>query len=378
MTEMKDDLKKTPLFNEHLRLKAKMVDFSGWSMPLQYSSIIEEVKAVRENIGMFDVSHMGEFLVKGPDTEKFIDKVITNSFSTLKNGEICYSPICNENGGIIDDLLVYKFSNQKAMIVVNASNISKDFNWFKKQAESFRVDLFNISEETALIAVQGPKTEEVLQEISQIVLKDIEYYCFTEGRVNGIKVLISRTGYTGEDGFELYVSPDASIPLWRKILEVGQSVGIKPCGLGARDVLRLEAAYMLYGNDIDENTTPLEASLTWTVKFEKEDFIGKNALLEQKEQGLEKVLKGFVISGKAIARHGDKILKDEKEVGYITSGTKSPTLDKSIALGYVKKDFAKINEEFIVKIRDKDFKATIVKLPFYRGTVKSKTKKKSS
>lgn len=375
---MKDNLKKTPLFNEHLRLKAKMVDFSGWNMPLQYSSIIEEAKAVRENIGIFDVSHMGEFLVKGPDTEKFIDNVITNSFSTLKNGEICYSPMCNENGGIIDDLLVYKFSNQKAMIVVNASNISKDFDWLKKQAENFKVSLFDISEETALIAVQGPKTEEVLQEISQIVLKDIEYYCFAEGRVNGIKVLISRTGYTGEDGFELYVSPDASIPLWRKILEVGQSAGIKPCGLGARDVLRLEAAYMLYGNDIDESTTPLEASLSWTVKFEKEDFIGKAALLKQKEQGLEKILRGFMIAGKAIARHGDKIFKGTEEVGYITSGTKSPVLDKSIAIGYVKKEFAKIGEEFIVKSKNKDLKATIVKLPFYRGTVKSKSKKKSS
>lgn len=373
----RNDLKKTPLFNEHLRLNAKMVDFAGWAMPLQYSSIIEEAKAVRESIGIFDVSHMGEFFVKGVDTEKFIDKVITNSFSALKSGEVCYSPMCNENGGIIDDLLVYKISPQNAMIVVNAANISKDFEWLKKQAEGYRVEIINVSDETALIAVQGPKVEEILQDISQVILKDIEYYSFVEGRINGIKALISRTGYTGEDGFEMYVKPDASIPLWRKILEIGTTAGIKPCGLGARDILRLEASYMLYGNDIDDSTTPLEAPLSWTVKFDKENFIGKEALLNQKEKGLEKVLKGFEIQSRSIARHGDKIFKDDEEVGYITSGTKSPTLGKSIALGYIKKEKAKPGEEFVVKSHKKELKAKIVKLPFYRGSVKSKSKKKS-
>ena len=376
MAKVKSELKKTPLFEEHLRLNAKIVDFAGWAMPLQYSSIIEEVKVVRNGIGIFDVSHMGEFWVKGVDTEKFIDRVITNSFSALKNGEICYSTMCNGNGGIMDDLLVYKFSSQKAMIVVNASNISKDFDWLKKQSEGFKVDIFDATNETALIAVQGPKVEEILQDIAQVVLKDINYYCFTEGRISGIKVLLSRTGYTGEDGFEMYVSSDASIPLWRKIIEVGKSGGIKPCGLGARDILRLESAYMLYGNDIDENTTPLEAPLSWTVKFGKNDFIGKEALLKQKEQGVGKVLRGFVIQGKSIARHGDKIYKGDEEVGYITSGTKSPTLEKSIALGYVKKDVAKLGEELVIKSRNKELKATIVKLPFYRGSVKSKVKPK--
>jgi len=371
----KNNLKKTPLFNEHLRLKAKMVDFAGWAMPIQYSSIIEEVKTVRESMGIFDVSHMGEFLVKGIDTEKFVDKVITNSFSTLKSGEVCYSPMCNESGGIIDDLLVYKLSPQSAMIVVNAANISKDLEWLKKQAENFKVEIFNISDETALIAVQGPKTEEVLQDISQVVLKDIEYYHFTEGYVNGIKVIISRTGYTGEDGFEMYVKPDASIPLWRKVLEVGAAVNIKPCGLGARDILRLEAAYMLYGNDIDDNITPLEAPLSWTIKFDKGDFIGKEALLKQKEQGVEKVLRGFEVQSKSIARHGDKIFKDNEEIGYITSGTKSPTIEKSIALGYIKKEKAKSGEEVVIQSRGKELKARIVKLPFYRGSVRSKIKK---
>ncbi|MGC8636742.1 MAG: glycine cleavage system aminomethyltransferase GcvT [Athalassotoga sp.] len=364
------ELKKTPLWSEHKRLGAKMVEFGGWEMPLQYTSIIEEHKTVRESAGIFDVSHMGEILVEGPDTLRFVDKLITNSVSKLKNGEICYSPMCYENATIVDDLLAYRFSENKILLVVNASNTDKDYEWIISQKHGYNVDVKNLSKDYAQIAFQGPKAEQILKKISGVDLSRISFYTFTLGQINGINCIVSRTGYTGEDGFEMYFQPDAAVALWRKLIEIGGKE-VKPCGLGSRDTLRFEATYMLYGNDIDDTTTPLEAGLGWTVDFTKPTFNGKEVLLRQKENGVSKRLRGFEIDG-GIARHGYEIFDGEKKIGHITSGTKSPTLNKSLALGYVETQYSKIGSEVLVDVHGKKVRATVVKTPFYRGSVKSK------
>ncbi len=364
------ELKRTPLYEEHKQLGAKLVEFGGWEMPVQYSSIIEEHKTVRENVGLFDVSHMGEILVEGADTLRFVDYIITNSVIDLKNGQICYTPMCYTNGTIVDDLLAYRFSDLKVLLVVNASNTDKDYKWIKEQSKGFRVSVSNQSSKYAQLALQGPKAEEVLAKISGVKLSDIEFYHFTTGRINGIESIVSRTGYTGEDGFELYFDAEAAVTMWRKILDIGRSYGIKPCGLGARDTLRFEACYMLYGNDIDDTTTPLEAGLKWAVDLDKPRFNGKDVLVEQKEKGLKRRLRGLEIS-KGIARHGYKIFAEDKEIGYITSGTKSPTTGRSLALGYVEIGYSKRGTEVEVEIHGKRVPAKIVKTPFYRGSVKS-------
>ncbi len=364
------ELKKTPLNGEHKRMGAKMVDFGGWEMPVQYTSIIEEHKAVRENAGVFDVSHMGEIKVEGKDALPFVDHLIVNSVSKLKNGQICYSPMCYERGTIVDDLLAYRFSEKKVLLVVNASNTEKDFEWIKKSSEGYDVEISNLSKDYAQIAFQGPKAEEILKEISGVNLAEIGFYHFTVGRINGVECIVSRTGYTGEDGFELYFEADAAVAMWRKLLEIGKPYNVKACGLGARDTLRFEACYMLYGNDIDDTTTPLEAGLKWTIDFEK-DFTGKEVLVKQLEEGLTRRLRGLEIS-RGIARHGYKIFSsDGKEIGYVTSGTKSPTLGKSLALAYLAKGHTKVGTEVFVEIHSKKVSAKVVKTPFYRGSVKS-------
>ncbi|MCP5461087.1 MULTISPECIES: glycine cleavage system aminomethyltransferase GcvT [Mesotoga] len=365
------ELKRTPLFDEHVRLKGKLVDFAGWEMPLQFDSIINEHNLVRKVAGLFDVSHMGEIEIEGPDAIHFSDYLVTNSVSSLKNGAIVYSPMCNEKGGIVDDVLVYRLSNAKTMFVVNASNKDKDFKWITSNKGSFDVRIKDASADFAQIAFQGPRAEEILSEVSQVRLEKIPFYHFEYGRVNGIKALVSRTGYTGEDGFELYVDPEAVVALWRKILELGSSIGVKPIGLGARDTLRFEAAYMLYGNELNDYNSPLEAGLKWTVKMEK-DFIGKEVLQEQLANGTKYKLKGLELSGKSIARHGFEVFDGEKKIGWITSGIFSPTLQKSLALAYLEKEYWKIGSEVQVEIRGKRSPATVVKTPFYRGSVKSK------
>jgi aminomethyltransferase len=365
------DSKRTPLYGEHLRLGGKMVDFAGWDMPLQFDSIIREHNLVRNHAGLFDVSHMGEIEVEGRDAIAFSDYLVTNSVSTLKNGGIVYSPMCNENGGVVDDVLVYRISNRKTLFVVNASNKDKDFNWIDSHVKGFEVSVRDVSDSYAQIAFQGPEVEEMLSDISQIRLNEIPFYHFAVGRVNGIKVLVSRTGYTGEDGFELYTEPEAAIPLWRKILEIGAERGVRPVGLGARDTLRFEACYMLYGNELNDETTPLEAGLKWTVKLDKE-FIGRDRLLAQSENGIEYRLKGLEIEGKAIARHGYDVVDGDSKIGWITSGIFSPTLGKSLAIAYLKKDYWKSDSKVQILIRDKKVSAKVVKTPFYRGSVKSK------
>ncbi len=361
------ELLKTPLHEEHVRNKAKMVEFAGWEMPLQYTSIIEEVKTVRTDVGIFDVSHMGEIFIHGPDAIAFVDYLIPNDFASISFGHALYSPMCNEKGGIIDDLIAYKVDSETAYLIVNAANKDKDFDWIKTWAKKFNVEVHDKSMEYGLIAIQGPKAEEKLQEITDVALKKIGFYELTQSRIRGVKGTLSRTGYTGEDGFEFLVEWDAAVTVWRTLKEYG----MKPAGLGARDLLRLEASYLLYGNDMDENTNPIEAGLSWAVKLDKGDFIGKEAIMRVKDKGITRKLVGLILEGRNIARHGYKILKDGEEVGFITSGSYSPTLEKSIALGYVKKDIAKKDTELEIELRKKTVKAQVVKLPFYRGSVKS-------
>lgn len=365
------ELKKTPLYERHRELGAKMGEFAGWELPLWYTSIIDEHKAVRTNIGMFDVSHMGELFIEGREAEDFVNYIITNNVDKLEAGDILYSPMCNEQGGIIDDLLVYRISENTFMLVVNASNIDKDFNWIVKQSSNFDVIVSNKSDDYCLISFQGPKVQEQLQKyIKEIDLEKVNYFSFTEIELEGENVIISRTGYTGEDGFEIYLSPQIVVNVWDNLMNLTMEVDGKPCGLGSRDTLRFEAKLLLYGNDIDENTTPLEANLKWTVDFNK-DFIGKEALIKQLEEGIKRKLVGIEIFDKMPVRHGNEIYNDVEKIGFVTSGLKSPTLNRNLALGYVSFPFSSIGSKFKIINRNKELPAEVVKTPFYRGSVKS-------
>ncbi len=362
-------MKRTPLYEHHLSLDAKMVEFAGWDMPLQYEGISAEVLAVRKNVAIFDVSHMGEIIVEGDDTTRFLDYLLTNNFSSLKTGQVMYSVMCNQDGGIIDDLLAYKLGENKAMLVVNAANTKKDYEWIVHNSKGFRVTVRDESLSFGLLAVQGPAAESFLSRYL-LDLSTLRYYSFASYVLFGKNCLVSRTGYTGEDGFEIYCRWNDTPRIWEELFDLGKDFGLKPAGLGARDVCRLEASYMLYGNDMDDTVTPLEAGLSWTVKFEKE-FIGKEKLLKQKAEGVKRRIRGLKLEGKRIARHGMKVFKDGKEIGYITSGTFSPTLEDSIALAMIYGDL-KVEEEVQVDVRGNMVSAKIVKLPFYRGTVKSR------
>ncbi len=362
------ELKKTILNGEHVKDGAKLVDFGGWEMPIQYEGILKEHENIRTNVGIFDVGHMGEISVKGKDAMHFVNYLITNDVENIENGEIVYSPMCKNDGTIVDDLLAYKFNEERFLLVVNASNTLKDFKWIVKIAEDFDVEILNISSQTGQIAIQGPKAEETLKKLTDYPLESIGFYHFVdEIEINGEKVLLSRTGYTGEDGFEIYSSQESTLKIWKKLREMG----IKPAGLGARDSLRFEACYMLYGNDIDETTTPLEAGLKWAVKLDK-DFNGRKALLKQKEEGLKRRLRGIEMIEKSVPRHGYEVHKDGKKIGYVTSGMKSPTTGRFVALAYLDKPYDKLKTEVEVLIHNKLKKAKVVKTPFYRGSVKSK------
>ncbi|HEA47417.1 MAG TPA: glycine cleavage system aminomethyltransferase GcvT [bacterium] len=361
-------LKKTPLFEAHKKLGAKIIEFDPWLMPLYYTSIIDEHNTVRNRVGLFDVSHMGEFSIRGKDALAFVQRLITNDASRLNNNQVLYTPMCNDEGAIIDDLLVYKFSNENFMLVVNASNIEKDYKWIEEVARKFNKDVIlkDISDETPLLALQGPKAEEVLQKVTDLNLSKMKYYWFKEGKVKGIETIISRTGYTGEDGFEIYLKPEHALKIWSRLLKIGKKEGIKPIGLGARDTLRLECAMLLYGNDMDETKTPLETNIAWAVKFSKENFIGKEALLKQKEEGIKQRLVGFEFLEHGIPRRNYPILKDKEKIGIVTSGSFSPTLKKGIGLGYVKTDLSEEGTEIQIQIRERAVKARIVKTPFYK------------
>lgn len=366
-------IRHTPLHDEHLRLGAKMVDFSGWHMPVQYAGILEEHAAVRNEAGVFDVSHMGEITIKGEDAILFCEHLVTNNIEKMKFGEICYAMMCNPEGGVIDDLLVYKIRDEEILLVVNAANTEKDFEWIKSQVKGFRISIQNESDRYAQIALQGPKSQSLLNVVSGVRLEDIDFYTFAIGRINGIETIISRTGYTGEDGFECYLHPDAAKPLWRKMIELGA----RPAGLGARDLLRFEASYMLYGHELDEHTSPLEAGLSWAVDIHT-SFIGHQALKQQKETGLKKRLRGLKSLEKGgIPRQGNPVLVEQKKVGYVTSGNKSPSLGENIAMAYLPPSI-KTGQEVEIAVRDqKTVRAVVMKLPFFRGSVRSKKKSSS-
>ncbi|KAA0209975.1 glycine cleavage system aminomethyltransferase GcvT [Ignavibacteria bacterium CHB1] len=358
-------LKRTAFFNIHKNLGAKLVDFAGFEMPVQYESIVKEHLAVRESVGVFDVSHMGEVEVSGDGAFEFLQNLTTNDISKLNPNGVQYSAMCNENGGIIDDLLVYNM-NDKYMLVINASNIDKDLSWMREQADS-NVTISDISDSTSLLAVQGRHSLNVLRKICGVDLSGLKYYTFTEGSIEGIPVLISRTGYTGEEiGFELYFSSDVdtSEKIWKVLFDAGSEFDIKPVGLGARDTLRLEFAYRLYGNDMDETTNPIEAGLGWITKLSKGNFIGSEAISAVKDRGISRKLVGFIIDGRLPARHGYEVYKDGIKTGYVTSGSLSPVLQKNIGLAYVSKDNSEIGGTIEINIRGKMASAEIVKTPF--------------
>ncbi|MDP4173077.1 MAG: glycine cleavage system aminomethyltransferase GcvT [Bacteroidota bacterium] len=359
-------MKKTTLYKIHEGLGAKLIDFAGYLMPVQYSSIIAEHKAVRNSVGVFDVSHMGEIFIKGPKALDFVQNITVNDASKLTIGRVQYSAMCYPDGGIVDDLLVYKLADDEFLLVVNASNKDKDFEWMKKN-NSFGVEINDRSDDYSLLAVQGPKSKEVLSKICNKEI-DLEYYHFFKAQVAGIDMILSRTGYTGELGYELYFEGDESVAenLWNKLFEAGKEFGIQPVGLGARDSLRLEMGFCLYGNDIDQTTNPLEAGLGWITKLNKECFIGKDAILKVKSEGLKRKLIALISDEKAFPRHGYEITSDGKVVGTITSGTVSPILEKAIAMGYVDANFAGVEAQLNFLIRNKEIPAKLTKLPFVK------------
>ena len=357
------ELKKIALNDTHEKLGAKMMPFAGYNMPVRYSSDIEEHNTVRNAVGIFDVSHMGEFLISGPKALELIQKVTTNDASKLEIGKAQYSCLPNEDGGIVDDLLVYKIKDEEYLLVVNASNIDKDWNWISKH-NTMGAEMKNISDNFSLFAVQGPKAVEALQSLTSVNLSDIKFYNFVVGDFAGAEhVIISATGYTGAGGFEIYMHNEHAEMIWDKIMEAGEPFGIKPIGLGARDTLRLEMGYCLYGNDIDDTTSPIEAGLGWITKFTK-DFINSEELKKQKEAGVSQKLVGFKMVDKGIPRHDYDIEDaDGNKIGRVTSGTMSPTLSQGIGLGYVKKEFASPGSEIYIAVRNRKLKAEVNKLP---------------
>lgn len=359
-------IKNTALTQLHIALGAKMVPFAGFNMPVQYVGINAEHEAVRKRVGVFDVSHMGEFILKGEKAFDLIQKLSANDTSKLIDGKIQYTYFPNEKGGIIDDLLVYRIDSNTYMLVVNAANIEKDWDWITS-FNTEGVELKNISEQTSLLAVQGPRSTDVLQQLTEIDLSSMDYYTFVKGVFAGIdNVLISATGYTGAGGFEIYVANQHVQTIWDAIFEAGKQYGIQPVGLGARDTLRLEMGFCLYGNDIDDTTSPLEAGLGWVTKFTK-DFVNAENLKQEKQAGLKNKLVGFQMVDRGIARNGYELMDGEGNIiGRVTSGTQSPSIQKSIGLGYVKIEYAKEGSEIFVNIRNKALKAVVIKPPFIK------------
>jgi aminomethyltransferase len=357
-------MKNTALTDIHIKLGAKMVPFAGYNMPVQYAGINAEHETVRKAVGVFDVSHMGEFILKGEGALDLIQRVSSNDASKLYDGKVQYSCLPNEQGGIVDDLLVYRIDEKTYMLVVNASNIDKDWDWISR-FNTAGVDMKNISDRTSLLAVQGPKAAEALQSLTDIDLGTMEYYTFKKGKFAGIdNVLVSATGYTGAGGFELYFDNANAEHIWNEVFKAGEPFGIKPIGLGARDTLRLEMGFCLYGNDIDDNTSPLEAGLSWVTKFSKE-FTNSKQLEQQKQEGIKQKLVGFEMVERGIPRHDYEIVDAEgTTIGRVTSGTQSPSLQKAIGMGYVPTAFAKEGTEIFIKIRDNRIKAVVKKPPF--------------
>ncbi|MGQ9621143.1 MAG: glycine cleavage system aminomethyltransferase GcvT [Bacteroidales bacterium] len=366
-------MKTTPFTQMHIDLSARMMPFAGFYMPVEYSGIIDEHITVREKIGVFDVSHMGEFRVKGAESLSFLQYITSNDVSALYDGKVQYSCFPNGKGGIVDDLLVYRFSGDDYMLVVNAANIEKDWKWCIHHASRFNIlpgkDLINMSDDTAQLAVQGPLALKAMQKLTSVDVENMEYYTFKIIEFAGIKnIVFSTTGYTGAGGCEIYVKNEDAAHLWKTVFEAGKEYGIKPAGLGARDTLRLEMGYCLYGNDIDETTSAIEAGLGWITKFkEGKDFIDRELLLKQKTEGTSRKLRGFIMIDKGIPRQHYEIFdKSGNKIGEVTSGTMSPMLKKGIGMAYVAKGYWKAGTEIYVRIRNKDLKAEVVEFPFYK------------
>lgn len=363
-------MKNTAFTHLHQKLGAKMAEFAGYNMPIVYTSINEEHVTVRKGVGVFDVSHMGEIWVKGPKASELVQKITSNNIAKLKIGDAQYSCFPNGKGGIVDDLIVYYYETEKYLLVVNASNTQKDWDWVVKQNKKIGAEIENASDKISQLAVQGPKAVEVLQKLTDINLSEIKFYNFTVGQFAGVdNVIISATGYTGAGGFELYMYNKDAVKIWDAVFEAGKNFGIKPIGLGARDTLRLEMGYCLYGNDIDDTTSPLEAGLGWITKFvDENDFIDKDYLLKQKAEGLKKRLVGFEMVDKGIPRHDYEIVdKNNKVIGRVTSGTMSPMMKIGIGMGYVPFGMHKPDTEIFIHVRNKTLKAKVVKLPIYKA-----------
>ncbi len=357
--------KRTPLHDRHVSLGAHIEPFAGYLMPIHYGSVIEEHLAVRRGSGVFDLSHMGEFRVKGPGSLEFLESLLTNN-ADVAPGKAFYSAMCYPDGGIVDDLIVYRLADDEYLMVVNASNIEKDWAWVTSHSRSCGVEITNESDDTALVAVQGPDAQKIASLLTKTDLEEIPYYAHETGRVAGREALIARTGYTGEDGFEFYVAGGDAAAVWDAVMEAGAGSGIRPIGLGARDTLRLEVGYVLYGNDIDHSTSPIEARLGWVVKLASgKEFIGREVLQRQKEEGVSRTLVGLSVGGRGIIRHGTEIFQGEKMVGTVTSGTLAPALNSSVGLAYVEKELSRSGTTLEADIRGRRVPVTIVKLPFY-------------
>ena len=366
-----DNGKKTKLYETHNRYGGKVIEFSGWLLPVQYEGIIEEHQAVRNNAGLFDVSHMGEVEVKGKDAFKYVQNLVTNDVSTLGDNQIIYTFMCYEDGGTVDDLLVYKFNEEHYLLVINAGNIEKDYEWMLQNKGSYDALIVNVSNEISEVALQGPRAEEILQKLTDFNLDDIKFfYCNRNVVIDGVKCLVSRTGYTGEDGFEIYTENEHIEKLWDKILEAGKPYGIKPAGLGCRDTLRFEAALPLYGHEISKDITPLEAGLGFFVKLNKENFIGKEALVKQKEEGLKRKVVGFEMKERGIPRNGYEVTANGENIGFVTTGYMSPTLKKNIGLALIDSKYTELGTEINIAIRNKSLKAEVISKKFYNKNYK--------
>jgi aminomethyltransferase len=368
---MAEGLKRTPLYHQHVRAGGKLVPFAGYEMPVQYAAgILAEHQAVRKAAGLFDVSHMGELEVRGGDAVGFVQYVTTNDASKLEVGQAQYSAICRDDGGLLDDCIVYRFDD-RYMIVVNASNTDKDRDWISPHADRFGTTLTDRSDETGLIALQGPRAQDILARVTDADLEQIRYYHFAQGVVAGVPAVISRTGYTGEDGFELYLPASRTADVWQRLLEAGSADGLLPAGLGARDSLRLEMGYALYGNDMDERRSPLEAGLGWVTKLGKGEFIGRDAIAKLKEAGVREKLIGFACSERGFPRHGYEVRIDGQPSGEVTSGIVSPILQQGIGMCYVPAELARPGTEVEIMVRDKPIPAVLRRPPFYtEGTVR--------
>lgn len=367
--------KKTPLYDEHVKAGGKIVDYAGWDLPVEYEGLIPEHEAVRQRVGMFDVSHMGEIQLLGKDALKFADYVNTNDIKSLEDGQIAYGFFCYEDGGVVDDLLTYKAGEEDVYLVVNAANSDKDYEWLLKQKEGFDVEVINVSDQTGEVAVQGPMAEKTVQKLTDFDLSTLKFFHFKRDvEIAGVKAMISRTGYTGEDGFEIYTDRDDIVQVWQKVLEAGEEFGIKPTGLGCRDTLRFEASLPLYGHEISQEVNPLEGGFKFFVKLDKEDFIGKDALKKQYEEGLKRKIIGIELVDKGIAREGAKVFKDGKEIGYITTGYMAPTIGKAIANALVDIEYAKKDIDVEIQVRKRMIKAKTISNKFLNNWKKEQGK----